>query len=266
MRRGEPERAIGWFSRDAHSTDRSVETYLAGRALPGLGVALAAIGRRSEAHAVLDHAVAVARRLGMPGPLAEALDGQAELMAVDPGAPEGAVGLAHAALAERVEHGLRAFIPDSLETITSLGSRINPTAADVRVLAASEGARESMGLPRGVDREAAFASTVARLRVSLGAGFEEAWSSGAGLTLQDAVAYARRARGARGRPSTGWASLTPTELEVIRLVAEGLTNPAIGMRLFMSRGTVKTHLGHIFTKLDISNRTELARLATRHLA
>jgi DNA-binding CsgD family transcriptional regulator len=64
----------------------------------------------------------------------------------------------------------------------------------------------------------------------------------------------------------GWASITPTELEVIRLVSEGMSNPEIGTRLFMSRGTVKTHLGHVFTKLDVSNRTELARLASRHLA
>ena len=69
------------------------------------------------------------------------------------------------------------------------------------------------------------------------------------------------ARGRRGRPATGWSSLTPTELEVVRLVAEGLTNPQIGARLLMSRGTVKTHLSHIFTKLDTANRTELAAAA-----
>jgi predicted ATPase/DNA-binding CsgD family transcriptional regulator len=264
IRRGDLATAIGWFSRDADSTDRGVETYLAGQALPGLGVALSALGRRSDAEAALDRAVAVARRLGMPGALAEALDGQAELMATDPNALERAVDLAHEALTERVAHHLRAFIPDSLETLARLGSQINPTAADARVLAASEAARESMGLPRGADRQAAYAVTTARLRECLGDAFEEAWSDGARLTLEDAVAYARRARGSRGRPSTGWASLTPTELEVIRLVADGMSNPKIGTRLFMSRGTVKTHLGHIFMKLDISNRTELARLATSH--
>jgi DNA-binding CsgD family transcriptional regulator len=69
-------------------------------------------------------------------------------------------------------------------------------------------------------------------------------------------------RSARRRPSTGWASLTPTELDVVRLVIEGLNNPEIGTRLFMGRGTVKTHLSHVYAKLGISNRTELARLAT----
>jgi len=82
------------------------------------------------------------------------------------------------------------------------------------------------------------------------------------LSLDDAVAYVRRARGARDRPSTGWASLTPTELAVVRLVLEGLSNPAIGARLLMSRGTVKTHLSHVYTKVGVSNRTELATLAS----
>ncbi|MFC5263648.1 LuxR C-terminal-related transcriptional regulator [Kribbella qitaiheensis] len=83
------------------------------------------------------------------------------------------------------------------------------------------------------------------------------------LDLDEAVAYARRTRGARGRPSTGWASLTPTERDVVAAAVEGLNNPEIGARLFMSRGTVKTHLAHIYAKLGVANRTELAALAAK---
>ena len=86
-------------------------------------------------------------------------------------------------------------------------------------------------------------------------------AEGALLTLDEAVSFARRARGSRGRPATGWASLTPTELEVAALVTEGLSNPEIAARLLMGRGTVKTHLAHIFAKLGVANRTELASLA-----
>jgi hypothetical protein len=147
--------------------------------------------------------------------LAEALDAQAELMASDPDLLERAVDMAHAALAERVEHGLRASMLDSLETLARLGSQINPTAADVRIIAAAQSARESMGLPRGADRQAGYVASIARVRECLGDAFGEAWSDGATLALDDAVAYVRRARGTRGRPSTGWTSITPTELEVI---------------------------------------------------
>ncbi|MGH3479515.1 MAG: response regulator transcription factor, partial [Nocardioidaceae bacterium] len=60
----------------------------------------------------------------------------------------------------------------------------------------------------------------------------------------------------------GWGSLTPTEREVVGLVVSGLTNPEIAARLFVSRATVKTHLSHVYAKLGVANRTELAALAT----
>ena len=95
----------------------------------------------------------------------------------------------------------------------------------------------------------------------------ERWSSeydgaeGAALTIDDALEWARRARGPRTRPAAGWASLTPTEVRVVELVAQGLTNPQIAERMFISRETVKTHLVHAFAKLGVRNRTELAALA-----
>ncbi|WP_157805037.1 helix-turn-helix transcriptional regulator [Mumia flava] len=81
---------------------------------------------------------------------------------------------------------------------------------------------------------------------------------GKGLGLA-AVELARRMRGTRThRPSSGWGSLTPTEETVVALAVQGLTNPEIGTRLFISRGTVKTHLAHVYAKLGVSNRTALA--------
>jgi DNA-binding CsgD family transcriptional regulator len=70
-------------------------------------------------------------------------------------------------------------------------------------------------------------------------------------------------QGGRKRPTTGWNSLTPTELQVVELVARGLTNPEIGQRLFIGRGTVKTHVSHVFAKLNVSSRAELAAAASR---
>lgn len=73
----------------------------------------------------------------------------------------------------------------------------------------------------------------------------------------------RGRRGPRARPRTGWGSLTPTERRVVALVAEGLTNPQIGERLYLSRRTVQTHVAHVFAKVDVSSRTQLAAEATR---
>jgi predicted ATPase/DNA-binding CsgD family transcriptional regulator len=93
--------------------------------------------------------------------------------------------------------------------------------------------------------------------------FDAARAEGAELDLDAAVTYVLRARGERKRPSTGWDSLTPTELEVVAQVAAGRTNPDIADVLLMGRTTVKTHLAHIFTKLGLSNRAELAAAAAR---
>ncbi len=70
----------------------------------------------------------------------------------------------------------------------------------------------------------------------------------------------------RGRPAFGWASLTPTEEVVARLVAEGLSNPQIGDRLYVSRRTVQTHVAHVFGKLGVTSRSQLAVEVTRQEA
>jgi DNA-binding CsgD family transcriptional regulator len=83
------------------------------------------------------------------------------------------------------------------------------------------------------------------------------------MSLEGAIAYAQRGRGQRRRPSSGWEGLTPTEVEVVRLVADGLSNPDIAERLFISRKTVTTHLSHVFGKLGVSSRSELSAEAVR---
>ncbi|GAB3565928.1 LuxR C-terminal-related transcriptional regulator [Amycolatopsis endophytica] len=132
--------------------------------------------------------------------------------------------LHHEALAIRAERGLWLSCVRSLEALS---------AHDEPLRHACERARREMGLPHGDVPSTA-------------------------MSLQDAIAYARRPRGKRGRPASGWESLTPTEESVVRLAVQGLSNPEIGTRLFMSRSTVKTHLSHIYAKLGVTNRTELA--------
>ena len=63
------------------------------------------------------------------------------------------------------------------------------------------------------------------------------------------------------RPALGWESLTATEKAVSELVASGQTNREVGRELLMSPHTVDAHLRHIFAKLDVNSRVDLARLA-----
>jgi pimeloyl-ACP methyl ester carboxylesterase/DNA-binding CsgD family transcriptional regulator len=66
------------------------------------------------------------------------------------------------------------------------------------------------------------------------------------------------------RPAIGWDALTDAERRVADLVAGGLANREVAERLYVSRYTVETHLKHVFTKLGVSSRTELAALAPRN--
>jgi len=74
----------------------------------------------------------------------------------------------------------------------------------------------------------------------------------------------RRRLPAERRPAQGWAALTESELTVVRLVADGLTNRAVAERLYVSPHTVNGHLRHAFEKLGINSRVALTRIAAQH--
>jgi DNA-binding NarL/FixJ family response regulator len=76
----------------------------------------------------------------------------------------------------------------------------------------------------------------------------------------------RRRRAGTRRPATGWEALTPTETTIAYLVADGLSNPDIGARLFVSWRTVRFHVSSIMSKLGVHTRLEVAREVDRHRA
>ena len=153
---------------------------------------------------------------------------------------------------------------DGIELLGVLAAARERFPDAARLLAAADAARRPLQYlaPGFTANRAAAARAVSQARQALGDDrFTQARKEGQGLTLDDAVAYAARKGGGRKRPATGWASLTPAELEVVRLASEGLRNDAIARRLFIAPGTVKVHLSHIFAKLGIATRAELAAQA-----
>jgi DNA-binding CsgD family transcriptional regulator len=100
------------------------------------------------------------------------------------------------------------------------------------------------------------------LRIDVQAG--AAWDARRVRARLRARGIRRRATGGSGRPDTGWAAMTDSELAVARLVALGLTNRDVAERLFVSPHTVNSHLRQIFAKLQINSRFALARLANDH--
>jgi DNA-binding CsgD family transcriptional regulator len=152
----------------------------------------------------------------------------------------------------------------TLETLAEIAASGGSDAESMRILSAVEGFRAQMGLVRGPVEAREHAALLHRLQESLGDAAGTEWDAAQNVPFEDLVEYVARMRGQRKRPSTGWESLTPTELRVAALVAEGLTNPQIGERMFISRGTAKVHLAHIFRKIDITSRAQLAVLAVEH--
>ena len=163
--------------------------------------------------------------------------------------------------------GHASLVPGCLDALAEVAAGLGSDRDAVRLFAAAERARAEIGAVRFPPEQEHWAAIEGRLREALGPeAYEAARAQGADLSVEDALEWARRARGPRRRPSTGWASLTPTEARVAELAAQGLTNPQIAERMFVSRATVKTHLAHIFAKLDVHNRAELTAHAVRRTA
>jgi predicted ATPase/DNA-binding CsgD family transcriptional regulator len=179
--------------------------------------------------------------------------------------PEDAWEQAQEGLEVLADSGDRLGAVEGLEAVAGLAAARDHPDQALRLLAAAERFHDDTGLVRfWLEAERAERHTAAA-RAQLEPDVAEAcWAEGTQLSLDEAVAYARRGRGERARPQVGWAALTPTEREIVRLVAEGRTNAEIGEQLFVSIHTVKKHLSHVYAKVGLDGRAELAAHAARH--
>jgi non-specific serine/threonine protein kinase len=117
-------------------------------------------------------------------------------------------------------------------------------------------------LPPGV--VAFHEQAVAGGKAALGAReFGDAWATGRKLPLEEGVAFAMGAGGPRRRAAGSTPELSRREMQVVQLVAEGLSDRQIASRLGISPRTVDNHLRHIFEKVGVSSRTALATWALR---
>ena len=187
-------------------------------------------------------------------------------VAIAQGEPDQAERDAHEALACAADIGAYLHIPNILECLAVLASDAHSHREAARFFGAAHAVRLHMGAVRFKIYDADYQASVARLRDAMGEkDFDSAWAEGSALSTEEAIAYARRGRGQRKRPTSGWTSLTPTERDVVRLVSEGLANNDIATRLFVSPRTVQTHLTHVYSKLGLSSRVQLVQEAIRRV-
>lgn len=173
----------------------------------------------------------------------------------------------HDALDVQSAAGLRPGMIRTLEALAAALCGRGRPAEGARILSVTTQVRARIGLvPTPVEAEG-IAARMAQAQDAIGAErIAELTREAVQADLADVVEYVSRARGKRGRPLSGWQSLTPTERRVVALATEGLTNPQIAERMFIARGTVKIHLSHVFDKLGVSSRTQLAALAVARQA
>jgi len=228
-----------------------------------LGVLAHGQGRQDEARAHLEASRALSTDPRFRFPLGRSLLGLAELAKEDEDL-ENAWRLAHDGLEVLDDYGDRVGAAAALEAIADVAVALGEPERSLRLLAASQRFHTDTGIARfpvqAVRFDRAHDAALAALDPTDATACRDA---GGELSLADAVAYARRGRGERQRPRIGWASLTPVERDIARLVAEGCTNAEIGQRLFMSVNTVKKHLSRVYAKVDVDGRADLAAQVAR---
>ncbi|MEV3904919.1 LuxR family transcriptional regulator [Mycobacterium sp. NPDC050551] len=180
------------------------------------------------------------------------------------GDSRGAERDAHDALACAADIKALLLVPDILDCLARLAAEATSHSEAARLFGAAEAVRSRTGEVRFKIYQADYEACVAGLRDVMGeAAFDAAWTQGAALSTEEAVAYAQRGRGSRKRAATGWEALTPTERDVVGLVIEGLGNKEAAAKLFISPRTVQTHLTHAYAKLGVTSRMQLAQEAAR---
>lgn len=142
---------------------------------------------------------------------------------------------------------------------------------------AAEALREAIGTPLPPVDRAFYDRAVASSRTQLGVqAFAVAWAQGRSLSPEQALATA--GQGALAASTSGEQSsspptvspapspdgLTAREVEVLRVVAQGLTNEQVAERLIISPRTVDTHLTSIYGKIGVSSRAAATRYAIEH--
>ena len=253
----------------------------AAAAMANLGAIWLARGDERRAAALWEESLAVRRRIGDQGGTAHVLTLLGGL-AVRRGAYARATELYHEGLALRRQMGDRDGVAPIFEGLAAVGAAQGDPVHAVQLAAAAEALRAAIGVPLPARERPAHERTLVTLRARLDAtAFARAWSEGQALFPEQAMALAAALRARETAPGpdassadpvppqaapspTAAYALTPREVEVLRLLAHGLTYAQVAEALVISPRTVDAHARAIFGKLDVRSRSAATRVALEH--
>jgi DNA-binding NarL/FixJ family response regulator len=224
---------------------------------------------RSRAGQVAERALAISREIGERQATTSALYTLA-ILARTEGKDEHARNLFEESLRLSAELGNEADVAHCLEGLASMYGAEGRIVRAARLWGAEEAVLEKLeeAVYTYLPDRALHRGQVAAARSQLDeATWTAAWTEGRMMSLEQAVEYAleREPPGSDpAAPEPHLAGLSAREVDVLRLVATGLTNAEVAERLFLSSRTVDWHMGSIYRKLEIHSRAEATRLAAEH--
>jgi non-specific serine/threonine protein kinase len=236
-----------------------------------LGMAAYGRGDLTSAEHHLEETLALYRKY--PDPFGTALTlGYLGLVDCDRGDHVGAATRFATSLPLWQEMGNRENQTEWLAGVAALAAAHAEPERAARLFAAAEALRDTLGHAFTLPERAAFTRGATTARAALaGTQFAAAVATGRGLSLEAAeteasaflAALMSREHSPRAVSTVNEAGLTPREVEVLRLLVAGQSNPQIAESLFISPRTATTHVTNILAKLGVDSRTEAAAHAVR---
>jgi predicted ATPase/DNA-binding CsgD family transcriptional regulator len=233
-----------------------------------LAVAWRNRGDHERARRLAERALAISREIGERQATTSALYTLA-ILAQSEGEDERARNLFEEGLRLSAELGNEADVAHCLEGLASMYGAEGKIVRAARLWGAEEALLEKLedAVYTYVPDRALHRSQVAAASSQLDeAAWAAAWTEGRVMSPQQAVEYAleQESDPDPAAPESYLAGLSAREVDVLRLVATGLTNAEVAERLFLSFRTVDWHLGSIYRKLEIHSRVEATRFAAEH--
>jgi len=236
-----------------------------------LGMAAYGHGDLARAEQNLEEALALYQMF--PDPFGTALTlGYRGLVACDRGDHAGAAARFAASLPLWQEMGNRENQAEWLAGVATLAAALSQPEQASRLFGAAEALRDTLGHAFTPPERTAFERGTNTARSALGpAAFATAEAAGRALSLDLALVEASRflasviepAHATHLSSAVSATGLTPRELDVLRLLVAGRSNPQIAEALFISPRTATTHVSNILAKLGVESRTEAAARAIR---